>query len=96
VLWVSSPKKTPSGRPPATSGVSESCLRNWMNRDAIDTGRKPGLTTGEHKGFVEARRRIPVLECKDNENVERQASSERAHAVTLSRRLGSDASTRSM
>ncbi|WP_404802837.1 helix-turn-helix domain-containing protein [Microbacterium gallinarum] len=26
-------------------GISESCLRNWMNRDANDSGAKPGLTT---------------------------------------------------
>ena len=23
-------------------GISESCLRNWMNRDAVDSGRKTG------------------------------------------------------
>ncbi|GAA3212996.1 transposase [Microbacterium terregens] len=43
-------------------GISESCLRNWMNRDAVDTGRKPGLTTDEHKELVELRRRNRVLE----------------------------------
>lgn len=43
-------------------GISESCLRNWMNRDAIDAGRKPGVTTDEHKELVELRRRNRVLE----------------------------------
>ncbi|MCX6501593.1 MAG: hypothetical protein NT132_04155 [Microbacterium sp.] len=32
-----------------------------MNRDAFDTGRKPGLTT-RHKEFVELRRGLRVLE----------------------------------
>lgn len=43
-------------------GISESCLRNWMNRDAIDAGRKPGVTTDQHKELVELRRRNRVLE----------------------------------
>jgi transposase len=43
-------------------GISESCLRNWMNRDAIDSGRKAGITTDEHKELVELRRRNRVLE----------------------------------
>lgn len=33
-----------------------------MNREAIDSGRKAGLTTDEHEELVEARRRIRVLE----------------------------------
>ena len=43
-------------------GISESCLRNWLHRDAIDSGRKPGVTTDEHKELVELRRRNRVLE----------------------------------
>ena len=43
-------------------GISESCLRNWMNRDAVDSGRKAGVTTDEHKELVELRRRNRVLE----------------------------------
>lgn len=30
-------------------GISESCLWNWMSRDGIDFGRKPGLTDEERK-----------------------------------------------
>lgn len=43
-------------------GISESCLRNWMNRDAVDSGRKAGVTTDEHKELVDLRRRNRVLE----------------------------------
>ena len=43
-------------------GISESCLRNWMHRDAIDSGRKSGVTTDEHKELVELHRRNRVLE----------------------------------
>jgi len=52
----------PVGQTARDLGISESCLRNWMNRDAIDSGRKVGLTTEEHKEFVELRRRNRVLE----------------------------------
>ncbi len=30
-------------------GISESCLWNWMSRDGIDFGRKPGLADEERK-----------------------------------------------
>jgi len=43
-------------------GISESCLRRWMQIDDVDAGRKPGLTTVEHKELVELRRRNRVLE----------------------------------
>lgn len=43
-------------------GISESCLRRWMDRDAVDSGRKAGVTTDEHKELVELRRRNRVLE----------------------------------
>ena len=54
-------------------GISESCLRNWMNRDAVDSGRKPGLTTDEHKELVELRRRLRVLEM-ENEILKRASA----------------------
>jgi len=43
-------------------GISESCLRNWMSQDAIDTGARPGLSTEERKELAELRRRNRVLE----------------------------------
>jgi transposase-like protein len=33
-----------------------------MKRDVVDSGRKPGVTTDEHKELVELRRRNRVLE----------------------------------
>ena len=30
-------------------GISESCLRRWLDQDDMDGGRKDGLTTGERK-----------------------------------------------
>lgn len=55
----------PVGKTARDLGISESCLRNWMNRDAIDAGRKPGVTTDEHKELVELRRRNRVLEMEN-------------------------------
>ncbi len=47
-------------------GISESCLRNWMHRDAVDSGRKPGVTSDEHRELVELRRRLRVLEMESD------------------------------
>lgn len=44
-----------------------------MNRDAVDSGRKPGLTTEEHKELVELRRRLRVLEM-ENETLKRASA----------------------
>jgi len=43
-------------------GVSESCLRRWMEIDAVDSGRKEGLTSAEKRELVELRRKNRVLE----------------------------------
>ena len=43
-------------------GISESCLRNWMSRVAIDAGERPGLSSDERRELVELRRRTRVLE----------------------------------
>lgn len=59
--WIWSPRATLS-QTARDLGISESCLRNWMNRDAVDSGRKAGVTTDEHKELVELRRRNRVLE----------------------------------
>jgi transposase-like protein len=43
-------------------GISESCRRRWMEQDAVDAGRKEGLTSAEKRELVELRRRNRVLE----------------------------------
>jgi len=43
-------------------GISESCLRRWMEVDAVDAGRKEGTTSAEKAELVELRRRNRVLE----------------------------------
>jgi transposase len=43
-------------------GISESCLRRWIEVDAVDKGRKEGLSSDEKKELVELRRRNRVLE----------------------------------
>ena len=43
-------------------GISESCLRRWIEVDAVDTGRKEGTTSAEKAELVELRRRNRVLE----------------------------------
>lgn len=37
-------------------GISESCLRRWMDRDDVDSGRKEGLTSQEREELVRLRR----------------------------------------
>nr|WP_274636395.1 transposase [Microbacterium bovistercoris] len=63
----------PVARTARDLGISESCLRRWMERDAIDSGRKPGITTDEHKELVELRRRLRVLEM-ENEILKRASA----------------------
>lgn len=43
-------------------GISESCLRRWMDQDAVDAGRKEGLSSSEKRELVELRRKNRVLE----------------------------------
>jgi transposase len=54
-------------------GISESCLRNWMHRDAVDSGRKLGVSSDEHRELVELRRRLRVLEM-ENEILKRASA----------------------
>jgi transposase len=42
-------------------GISESCLRRWMDQAAINDGAKPGLTTAEREELVRLRRENRVL-----------------------------------
>ena len=43
-------------------GISESCLRRWMDQDDVDAGRKEGLSSAEKRELVELRRKNRVLE----------------------------------
>jgi transposase len=43
-------------------GISETCLRRWMDRADVDDGVKPGLAGDECKELAELRRRNRVLE----------------------------------
>ena len=54
-------------------GISESCLRRWMEQDAVDAGRKAGLTSAEKRELVELRRKNRVLEM-ENEILKRAAA----------------------
>jgi transposase len=54
-------------------GISESCLRRWMDVDDVDAGRKEGLTSEERKELVQLRRDKRVLEM-ENEILKRAAA----------------------
>lgn len=43
-------------------GISESCLRRWMDIADVDAGKKEGLTTDERRELVELRRKLRVAE----------------------------------
>lgn len=55
-------QREPVARVAEELGISESCLRRWMEQDAVDVGRKEGLTSAERKELVELRRRNRELE----------------------------------
>ena len=43
-------------------GISESCLRRWIEVADVDDGRRPGLTSDERAELVKLRREKRVLE----------------------------------
>ena len=64
---------TPIARLASDLGISESCLRRWMDQGAVDAGQREGLTSAERKELVELRRRTRVLEI-ENEILKRAAA----------------------
>lgn len=44
--------------------VSESCLRNWLAADAVETGERPGLSKSEREELVRLRRENRVLKAE--------------------------------
>jgi transposase len=54
-------------------GISESCLRRWMDVADVDEARRPGLTTDEKAELVALRRKNRVLEL-ENEILKRAAA----------------------
>jgi transposase len=54
-------------------GISESCLRNWVDKADVDEGRKGGVTSSEHAELVELRRKLRVSEM-ENEILRRAAA----------------------
>jgi transposase-like protein len=54
-------------------GISESCLRRWMDLAAVDAGAKPGLSSAERAELVELRRKLRVSEL-ENEILRRAAA----------------------
>ena len=64
---------TPIAQAAKQLGIAESGLRRWLDQDAINGGRKPGLTTDERKELAELRRAKRRLEM-ENEILKRAAA----------------------
>lgn len=54
-------------------GIAESCLRNWLARDDVEAGTRPGVMKAENEDLKKARRRIKELEM-ENEVLRRAAA----------------------
>ena len=54
-------------------GISESCLRRWIDVDDVDAGRKEGVNGAERAELVELRRKLRVSEM-ENEILRRAAA----------------------
>jgi transposase-like protein len=46
----------------ADLGVTGQTIYNWRNQHLIDTGRRDGVTSTDHKELIAARKRIAQLE----------------------------------
>lgn len=54
-------------------GVSQATLYGWLNRESVDAGRKPGLTSEELQELRALRKRAKELE-QENEILRRAAA----------------------
>jgi transposase-like protein len=66
-------REQPVAQIAADLGISESCLRRWMDVADVDDRRRPGLTTDERAELVKLRREKRVLEL-ENEILKRAAA----------------------
>ncbi len=63
----------PVAQTAAELGISDSCLRNWIAKAAVDAGQRPGVSGDEGRELAELRRRNRVLET-ENEILKRAAA----------------------
>ena len=54
-------------------GISESCLRNWLQAANVEDGNRPGVTSSESAELREAKKRVRLLE-QENEVLRRAAA----------------------
>ena len=54
-------------------GISESCLRRWLERAGVEDGTRPGTTVAESVELRELKRRNRLLE-QENEVLRRAAA----------------------
>lgn len=54
-------------------GISESCLRRWMDQADVDAGKKEGLTSDERRELTKLRRENRTL-AMENEILKRAAA----------------------
>ena len=55
-------REQPISRIARDLGISESCLRRWIDQADVDEGHREGLSSAEKRELVELRRRNRVLE----------------------------------
>jgi transposase-like protein len=55
-------KQKPVAQIAADLGISESCLRRWMDLADVEDGLKPGLNSDERAELIRLRREKRVLE----------------------------------
>ncbi len=54
-------------------GISDSCLRNWLQRTDVENGHRPGVTAAESAELRELKHRTRLLE-QENEVLRRAAA----------------------